>query len=144
MVNVLMALLVATANPRGSILPVSPVKNARCDGSPKFAGLDIGNVPVGTSVDTSVINIWAFAANGSPATAWLFKNAIDNYYIQFSTAARESTFRDIKFFWRYFKGKGPYAYEPVKVSPAQIVSIENVLGARGVLRVSCFTHDYKM
>ena len=144
MVSVVMALLVASANTNGSKMPVAPTKNARCFGSPEFAGIDIGNVPVGTSVDTSVINIWAFTANGRSATAWLFKNAIDDYYVQFSTDAKESKFRDIKFYWRYFKGSGPYAYVPVRVSPSQIVSIENVLGARGIVRVSCLTHDYKM
>jgi len=125
-------------------MPVPPTINARCDGSPKFAGLDVGNVPVGTHVDTSVINIWAFTPKSGPATAWLFKNAIDDYYLQFSTSVKESSYRDIKFYWRYFKGTGPYAYVPVKVSPAQIVAIENILGARGIVRISCFTHDYKM
>ncbi len=99
---------------------------------------------MGTHVDTSVINIWAFTPKSGPATAWLFKNAIDDYYLQFSTSVKESSYRDIKFYWRYFKGTGPYAYVPVKVSPAQIVAIENILGARGIVRISCFTHDYKM
>ncbi len=123
-----------------------------CDGSKIAYAIGTGNISHRGNLDTpstSVINIWAFLPNrGGFPTAWLFKRAVSDYYIQFAPQVHASTFRDIDLYWRYFQNShsssdvGPW--EPVKVSADQIISIENILGARGIVRYSCFLSDYRM
>ena len=144
--------LIAASNSSARNGITQATTQAICEGSPIAYSIGTGNVSRRGHLDTpstSVINIWAFLRDhGGPPTAWLFKRAINDYYIQFAPNVHAKSFRDIDFYWRYFQNSesssnnGPW--EPVKVSVEQLVSIENILGARGIVRVSCFLSDYRM
>lgn len=140
---VLLSLISSSATP-GTQMLREPAVQATCAGSLPSLALGTGNVGGNLqSTSTSVINIWAFLPErGGSAAAWVFKRAVDDYYIQFAATSKPSNFRKLRFYWRYFKGDGPFV--PVSVTPAQLVSIENVLGSMGYVRASCFTHDYAM
>lgn len=140
-----LAFLVAMAPQKQGIFNIHPSTiNATCFGSPITESLGAGNIASTlSSVSTSVVNIWAFVdAREDAPIAWLFKDAIGDYYLQFSSRANPRSFRSIRHYWLYFHGPGPYV--PTNVRSKQLVAIENILGARGIVRVSCFAHDYKM
>ena len=150
--SVILASLIAFGGRSESPKIVAPRASAACMGSSFTFQIGNDNVPVeNPSIGTSIVNIWAFIPENDPRpVAWLFKNARNEYFMAFATNQKGSSYRAIPFYWRYFPpstppptGSGGYR-AVVKVSPSQLVNIENILGARGIVRVSCFTHDYRM
>lgn len=122
----------------------SPTTNAGCFAAPERVGTD--NVPIGNGVPTSVVNIWGFLKPGTrTATAWIYKNGLGDYYLQFNHGA-DVTFAEgnkgLKRFLVRKQSKGNYPF--VKVSPQQLVDIENLMLSYGMARFGCFTQDYNL
>ncbi|MHB8153184.1 MAG: hypothetical protein ACYDG3_08995 [Bacillati bacterium] len=145
MVSVVLAMLLATAS--GGRFPaiVPPREGAVCAGSPLVLTLLQNNLPQGNLYSTSIVNIWAFIdRRGGAAKAWLYKNWLGHYYIAFSETQKPSEYPYLRGNWRFFGDPGGGVYGPRRVHLRELLGIENALGAHGILRVSCFSHDAKM
>ena len=142
--SALLAMAISTSG--GYRLPtvVPPTPGAVCDGSPRSLTLSLDNMPDDNRVSTSIVNIWAFVPEKQGAAkAWLFLDGIGDYYFLFSGNELEKSYSYLPESWRYFKGKKPF-YEPVELTPEEILDLEARFGAHNIIRVSCFTHDYKI
>ena len=144
MLSFFLAALLEIGRSQGRI--VAPTAGAVCMGSSAITQIGTDNLgnPDNT-IGTSIVNIWGFAHRESGSTiAWLYKNAIGDYYLQFPKRAEAHSYLYIKNQTRFFSGKGQFGYVPEKISPAELISIENLLGAHDIVRLSCFTRDFKM
>lgn len=135
MIPLLLATLVATAT-----LP-SPTVDATCASAPLHIATD--NVPIGNGIPTSVVNIWWFSEGTSQPVAWLYRNAVGHYYMQFNGRVDAARYKDLPMSSTLLRASNGY-YPIVRLDGEQIVRIESALLVQGVARGACFSADYKM
>jgi hypothetical protein len=127
-----------------SLVLSEPRIDAQCLSSPFRLATD--NVPVGSGVPTSVVNIWGLqnAADGTTA-GWLYKNGLGNYYLQLNYKAKPERYDGIPLSSLLLAKPQNGLYKPlVKVSPTELIDIENALLSHGVSRSACFSGDLAM
>ncbi len=121
-----------------------PRVNDPCLGAPVRLVTD--NVPVGSDVATSVVNIWGFRdVSNNTAVAWLYKNHLGAYYIQFNYKEAPGRFDGIPLWRKILAQPTNGVYMPlVKITQEELIAIENALIAKGVTRSGCFSKDIVM
>ena len=122
-----------------------PKQDAGCLGSPLHVATD--NVPIGSGISTSVVNIWGFVPRGSSAAdAWLYKNDSGKYYVQFAGTVPPQKYRTVisAEYLNGYKAGSKRFYPIIEASASRLITLENQLLGIGIERRACFLSDYKM